>query len=215
MQFLEVEGLGNIVVSTGLQACNDVFLSVFDGEHDDIGGWGTGRSANLPANHYAVHSRHQPVKDNQLRSIFRLKQLPCLATIAGNPTWYPHLTRAASKTRREIGSSSAIKIVILHPPNLRTTCAVWVARSPLPAFCAFLKPGSCHREIFSPWLRRGYYSAFPSVASTGLRRCTSSSSTLYASWARVISPSRPIISNLDAASETDLATRLAAEPLRV
>ncbi len=53
------------------------------------------------------------------------------------------------------------------------------------------------------------------VISIGSRRWISCSSAVYAASAWVMSPSRPITSSLTAASTTEAAKKLLADPLRV
>ena len=88
-QLFRIEGFRHVVVCSGAQAFYDILSSPFGREQYDVGRRKTLRLAYLLADLDAVHIRHHPVQDDQLRRVLALNRLPRVAAVGGGRNVIP------------------------------------------------------------------------------------------------------------------------------
>jgi len=89
MQFAVIEGLGDVVVSASLETGDDVVFAIECSKQDDIelhlSQHGPGSTADLDA----IHFRHHPVENSELRRRASPEDLPGLRTVFGDRHFVP------------------------------------------------------------------------------------------------------------------------------
>jgi hypothetical protein len=110
-----VQGLGKVIVGSGVEAANDIFFIAAAGDENEIGVGSRDALANHVADFRAIVTGHHPIEDSNARRIVRIQDFPGCFAVFGDDEGVAILSEIELK-------ETASDRVVIGDENLHRFC---------------------------------------------------------------------------------------------